>query len=128
MGALGEYLRNRRKELGLTLREVAERTGVSNSYISQIESGQRKIPSARVLGLLARAYELDAGDLMNLATGNEDAFDEEATTIDRLFQHAINDPDFKYGNRFRGKLTTEMKRAVIEVYEDIMGKKLLRRD
>jgi len=38
-GSLAERLRNRRKELGLTLKEVADAAGLSVGFISQVERG-----------------------------------------------------------------------------------------
>ena len=39
-GALGERLRQLRREQGLTLRELAERIGKSESYLSRVEHGR----------------------------------------------------------------------------------------
>ena len=36
---LGEHVRNIRKKRGITLKELAEKTGLSIGYISQIERG-----------------------------------------------------------------------------------------
>jgi len=69
---LGTAIRAERVTAGLSLRDLAERTKVSNAYLSQIERGLHE-PSisilsaiARALGvsleaLLARAGVLDAG-------------------------------------------------------------------
>jgi transcriptional regulator with XRE-family HTH domain len=54
---VGERLRSRRRARGLSLRELAERLGVSPSLISQIERGRAR-PS--VSTLFAIATELDA--------------------------------------------------------------------
>jgi len=37
---IGERIRRRRRELGLTLRELADRTGVSVSFLSQVENNR----------------------------------------------------------------------------------------
>jgi len=39
--ATGEAMRNRRKKRKLSLRQVAERAGVSVSYLSALETGNR---------------------------------------------------------------------------------------
>ena len=71
--ALGALLREERRAAGLSQRELAERTNVSNAYLSQVERGRHE-PSLRVLtavastlgvslqALLTRAGILDAGD------------------------------------------------------------------
>jgi hypothetical protein len=48
MQALGAFIRDRRKSANLTLRQLAERTRLSNPYLSQIERGLHQ-PSVRVL-------------------------------------------------------------------------------
>jgi transcriptional regulator with XRE-family HTH domain len=59
---LGDYLREQRRQARLTLRQLAEMTGVSNPYLSQIERGLRK-PSAEVLQQLAKALRISAETL-----------------------------------------------------------------
>ena len=53
--SVGERLRERRRALGLTLKEAAQNAGISTSYLSSIETG-RSVPSlpilARVVGVL----------------------------------------------------------------------------
>ncbi len=67
---LGLKLRGRRQEMGLTLRQLAGRTGLSISYLSEIETG-RKYPKPDKLLLLADALELSFDDLVSLRV-NED--------------------------------------------------------
>jgi transcriptional regulator with XRE-family HTH domain len=43
----------------VSIRQLAERAGVSNPYLSQIERGLRK-PSAEVLGQIAKALRVSA--------------------------------------------------------------------
>ncbi|MEZ4529076.1 MAG: helix-turn-helix transcriptional regulator [Desulfobacterales bacterium] len=49
-----EKLRERRKALDMTLRELAEKAGISFSTVGKVENGQRD-PSANTLGSLAEA-------------------------------------------------------------------------
>src|SRR5215204_6365460 len=60
--SLGEYLREQRTANRLSLRQLAEQTGVSNPYLSQIERGLRR-PSAEVLQQLAKALRISAEQL-----------------------------------------------------------------
>jgi transcriptional regulator with XRE-family HTH domain len=66
---LGQYLAAIRTDRKLTLREVEEGTDkeVSNAYLSQIESGKIKQPSANILNQLAEFYRIDFLHLMELA-------------------------------------------------------------
>ncbi|MFE9460365.1 helix-turn-helix domain-containing protein [Streptomyces californicus] len=62
VGNLGEYLREQRRAAQLSLRQLADATGVSNPYLSQIERGLRK-PSADVLQQVAKALRISAETL-----------------------------------------------------------------
>jgi len=66
MQALGAYIRDRRKSANLTLRQLAERTRLSNPYLSQIERGLHQ-PSVRVLRLLSDALNVSAETLLTQA-------------------------------------------------------------
>ena len=66
MQALGAYIRDRRKNANLTLRQLAERTRLSNPYLSQIERGLHQ-PSVRVLRLLSDALNVSAETLLTQA-------------------------------------------------------------
>src|SRR4051794_25976092 len=54
---IGEFIRDLRQTAKISLRQLAERAGVSNPYLSQIERGLRK-PSAEVLQQLASALRV----------------------------------------------------------------------
>ena len=58
-------LRKARLEKELSLRELSEKSGVSKSTISKIETGTRN-PSAYVADKLARVLECDAGNLFTI--------------------------------------------------------------
>lgn len=60
--SLGDYLKEQRVGARLSLRQLAELTGVSNPYLSQIERGLRR-PSAEVLQQLAKALRISAEQL-----------------------------------------------------------------
>jgi len=60
--SLGEFLKDQRRSAQLTLRQLADQTGVSNPYLSQIERGLRK-PSADVLQQLAKGLRISAETL-----------------------------------------------------------------
>jgi CheY-like chemotaxis protein/DNA-binding XRE family transcriptional regulator len=60
--ALGNAIRDRRKALGLTLAQMAERTGVSLGYLSQIELGKNSA-SIETLYKIALGLRLRIADL-----------------------------------------------------------------
>ena len=52
----GDYLKELRQSKKLTLRQVRDMSGVSDSYLSHIEKGTRGIPSPEILKKLAPVY------------------------------------------------------------------------
>jgi len=63
---LGVKVRNHRQERGLSLKELAEQTGLSASYINEIEKG-RKYPKAEKILALSEALEVSYDDLVSLS-------------------------------------------------------------
>jgi len=63
LAAYGAGIRQRRAELGIARKELAERAGISYSYLSSIESGQ-KLPSDTVLSFLADALGLSPAEML----------------------------------------------------------------
>ena len=64
---LGSYLKQSRKERGLTLRDVEEKIGISNAYLSQLENQKISNPSPQILHKLADWYNISYDRLMELA-------------------------------------------------------------
>jgi transcriptional regulator with XRE-family HTH domain len=62
MEGLGPYMRRRRDELDLSLREFAKRLNCSAAFISDIELG-RRYPSDKVLGDIARVLDVTLEEL-----------------------------------------------------------------
>src|SRR4051794_38721483 len=60
---VGPRLRRVREQRGVTLTEVADRTGISKSTLSRLENGQRR-PSLELLLPLAKAYRVPIDDLV----------------------------------------------------------------
>lgn len=58
MNTVGSLLKNSRMMLHLSLKEVCERCGITDSRLSRIERGE-KLPDPMELNLLAGVYELD---------------------------------------------------------------------
>ncbi len=56
---IGSFIRSQRETAHVSVRQLAERAGVSNPYLSQVERGLRK-PSADVLSQIAKALRVSA--------------------------------------------------------------------
>ncbi len=102
---LGEFIRDQRRVTHLSLRKLsemahlAERAGISNPYLSQIERGLRK-PSAEILQQIARALEISSETLYVRA-----GILEEREGAD-LVAEIRRDPD----------LSEEQKKTLIRIY------------
>ena len=58
-----EYLKNARLKKGLSMREVSSRSGVSQPYISQLESGTHTTPKRNITKRLAEVLEVDEQEM-----------------------------------------------------------------
>jgi transcriptional regulator with XRE-family HTH domain len=119
---VGAYIRDQRRNAQLSLRKLAERSGVSNPYLSQIERGLRQ-PSAKILKGIATALEVSAETLFTQAGildgGPEDA--GESGVLRSIFR----DPELTDGQRRelaetyeRFRSETAERRARRQVSED----------
>ena len=123
---LGPLLRMLRGSM--SLREVRRLTGISNSYLSQIERGDR-IPGPGLLRRLASLYNVDVRVLIERAgfLDNEDGEPrtDESLEVERAFQYVLADPRFRFGTRLEGPLSLEAKRFIVQMYDRFTGKRLL---
>ncbi len=99
---LGEYLREQRMSAQLSLRQLAEQTGVSNPYLSQIERGLRR-PSAEVLQQLAKALRISA-ETLYVRAGILDPNDAQVRSVELAI---LADPG----------LTERQKQSLLDVYQ-----------
>jgi len=63
--AIGEIIRDARKEANMTQEQLADRTGTKKSFISRIENGHSDIQ----LSTLYRLIEIGFGKTVNLSIG-----------------------------------------------------------
>jgi transcriptional regulator with XRE-family HTH domain len=91
---VGAYIREQRRKAQLSLRNLAERSGVSNPYLSQIERGLRQ-PSAKILKGIATALQVSAETLFTQAGILDLEPDTEANVLRSIFR----DPDLTDGQR-----------------------------
>lgn len=79
---IGEFVRNRRKELGLTVDELAEKMGKNRATIYRYESNYiKKLPST-VLIPLANALQVTPADLIN--AGEEETTSPDISSIKNI--------------------------------------------
>lgn len=85
---LGDVVRRRREELGMTQTEAAAAGGVSMSQWQKIEYGSSGRPTARTIAGLARALRMSPDVLRRAAAGDEPAAPEPdaGTGIDEALE------------------------------------------
>jgi transcriptional regulator with XRE-family HTH domain len=87
METLGSTLKNARKAIGFTLRQVEESTGISNAYLSQLENDKIKSPSANILYKLSSLYKIPLNDLLGNAGIIENEKKSESSDHDEFMSN-----------------------------------------
>jgi transcriptional regulator with XRE-family HTH domain len=106
--ALGDFIKSQRSLAQLSLRRLADASGISNAYLSQIERGIYK-PSADVLRAIADALDISKDSLYRQAG----ILDPEDTPEDAV--------DVEEAIRLDPKLTDEQKETLLRVYRGFTG-------
>ena len=97
--ALGALLREERRAAGLSQRDVAERTGVSDAYLSQVERGRHE-PSLRVLTAVASTLGVSLAALLARAGIIEAGDGDHAARLPGTEAAILGDPDLTEPQRF----------------------------
>jgi transcriptional regulator with XRE-family HTH domain len=113
MEALGAFIRSKRKLANLSLRQLAERTKVSNPYLSQIERGLHQ-PSVRVIRLISDALNVSAETLLAQA-GLLHHKDQPAPG-----QPEAATPDVESAIRAEQRLSEDQQNALIAVLRSML--------
>ena len=106
LGSLGEFIAGQRRMAQLSLRQLAEQTGISNPYLSQIERGLRK-PSAEVLLQLSKGLRVSA-ETLYVRAGMLDPEDHPGTSVEMA---VIADM----------AITERQKRVLMDVYTSFVN-------
>ena len=75
---LGNYFRRRRKELGVTQKQLKDKLGFSAQFLGHIESGKAMIPEA-AFAVIIRELRLDKSELSRIYT------EASALYVEKLF-------------------------------------------
>jgi transcriptional regulator with XRE-family HTH domain len=105
VGSIGDYIREQRQRAKVSLRQLAEATGVSNPYLSQIERGLRK-PSAEILQQIAKGLRISA-----------EALYVQAGILD----DRESDTDVQAAIRADVALSERQKQVLLDIYESFRG-------
>ena len=124
MSRFGDFIKQKRIELGLSLRDMESRTGISNAYLSMIESGKRPAPHPNKLKEIAIVLGIDLVELMKIAGYlDQSKKEEEELEINLQYKKAINDPEFSFGHRMKGEIDLDTKRFIVEMYRKLKHEK-----
>lgn len=104
---IGPNLRKIRKDKKMSVYQVSELTGLSNSSINQIEQGGRGL-SMNGLYLLMDAYQCDANTLLNI---EETDTDKKGQSIDGMLAQL----SFEQQNYFRKTFEFMIEQATMLV-------------
>jgi transcriptional regulator with XRE-family HTH domain len=97
--ALGALLREERRAAGLSQRELADRTNVSNAYLSQVERGRHE-PSLRVLTAVASTLGVSLAGLLERAGITEPGDGDREPRVPTTEAAILGDPDLSEPQRF----------------------------
>jgi transcriptional regulator with XRE-family HTH domain len=107
---VGQFLKDTRDKQGLSLRAVEKTTGISNSYLSQLEGDKIKQPSPTLLHKLCELYEVPYSTVMELVgypTANTDAPPARQSRIAARL----------------GQITSEEEEALVEYLEFLRSRR-----
>jgi len=116
----GKFVKSLREQKGVSLIDVEKATGISNAYLSQLETGaRRRLPPPDRLRLIADYYNISVQELLAKA-GYYEAKDGKETfdqKINKAFLHVIHDPQFNTGHRINpDEINVDVKKFVLEMY------------
>ena len=106
--AFGEFVKAQRRLAQVSQRNLARMSGVSDSYLSQIERGNYR-PSPQVVKALAQAFGLKPEQLYTMLGFMDDEKENSQPTVEQAIQL---DP----------KLEPTQKDALIRVYRSFLEK------
>jgi transcriptional regulator with XRE-family HTH domain len=116
--ALGAFIKQQRKQANLSLRQLAEKTSLSNPYLSQIERGLHQ-PSVRVLKAISDALNLSAETLLAQAGLIDAIAGGRGAEADAAGQATV--PDTEQAIRADKRLSEDQKSALVVVYRSMLS-------
>jgi transcriptional regulator with XRE-family HTH domain len=123
---VGPLVRQRREARGLTQTELAERTGLRQTYISQVESGEIVMPRDHNLDKLGAVLGITRGEFYRVAGMLEgieeravnDALPAPARDADRVpIAQKVADVESRRGEHYQRRLQAARERMSREEYE-----------
>lgn len=101
MSDIGDFLRSLREKNNLTLKDLSDKSGVGQSTISDIETGNSKSPRMNTLSKLAKALGVSINDF----------FDSDETIIEEINIPQEYTDKYKVTSRDKKQYLDHMKKA-----------------
>ena len=101
VASIGDFIREQREQAQVSIRQLANRAGISNPYLSQIERGLRN-PSAEILQQIAKGLRISAEQLY-VHAGILDSHDGDPNTIAVIIADAA--------------LNERQKQTLVDIYQ-----------
>lgn len=86
---LSYNMKSRRKALGLSQIDLAEKTGSAANYISKIEA-ERQFPSVEMIEKLADALQIDTVELFSLSEQQKSRIITEKNALIQRISHEVD--------------------------------------
>ncbi|MDP4098997.1 helix-turn-helix domain-containing protein [Paenibacillus sp. P96] len=93
--SFGKYLKQLREQRKVSINQLAEAAGISNSQISRIENGLRGIPKPATIRKIADSLSVPYAEIMKQAGYLENDASEEATAASPSWATSRDRRDFK---------------------------------
>lgn len=121
---IGKLIHDRRVEMGLTMKELADKVHVSEATISRWESGEIKNMRRDAVANLAKALQINPKILMDWdeeAMQGVDPYYLDPETA-RLAQAAAKDPDMRLLLDAKRDLSPEDMKIIIDLAKRLLGR------
>ncbi len=122
--SFGPYIAGLRRERRLTLREAAAEIGISNGYLSQIETGER-LPKATIplMDKIAEAYQRPIAEVFAAAGVRPAGAPDRRAQIHRAFRNLVLHPDLvpvgMGAKQWLDSFSTRQKLQIIELAQRV---------
>ena len=119
MQTIGDQIRTIREALGMTQTQLADRSGLTQSMIAEIEGGRRNNPSFATINKLAEA--LNCNFISQLSPKKDiPVFLEEES--DRLARKIVAISSGSSAIELQSPSPKVVKEQILEIKKDLMGK------
>ena len=102
-------IKSRRNELKMKVKQLAEKTGLTPAYISQLENGKRENPSTEVMDKIANALYVSIDYLLNKSE------DKELEKAEQKIEE-LSEENKIFFSKYE-KLSPEAKKRMLKIIE-----------